>query len=166
MSFNLSCAADKSPGKQNKIKVTSGKGVLSKEAIEGMVKEANKFHLTHAKNGLDSYCFNMKTTLDDEKVKDKISEDDRKAISDKCDEAIKWLDANQLAEMEEFNKKQKEVEGVCNSIMINTDDHYTLHNAFGPCLIAPPLTHQPYGITQYTLHCSSAQPPAIREGSK
>merc|ERR1719341_1882701 len=31
----------------------------------------------------------MKTTLDDEKVKDKISEDDKKAISDKCDEAIK-----------------------------------------------------------------------------
>lgn len=59
----------------------------------------------------------MKTTLDDEKVKDKISEDDRKAITDKCDEAIKWLDANQLAEVEEFNEKQKEVEGVCNPII-------------------------------------------------
>merc|ERR1712032_492827 len=67
--------------------------------------------------GLESYCFNMKTTLDDEKVKDKISEDDKKAISDKCDEAIKWLDANQLAEVEEFNEKQKEVEGVCNPII-------------------------------------------------
>merc|ERR1712110_563380 len=51
------------------------------------------------------------------KVKDKISEDDRKAITDKCDEAIKWLDANQLAEVEEFNEKQKEVEGVCNPII-------------------------------------------------
>merc|ERR1719288_695872 len=70
-----------------------------------------------AKNGLESYCFNMKTTLDDEKVKDKISEDDKKAINDKCDEAIKWLDANQLAEVEEFNEKQKEVEGVCNPII-------------------------------------------------
>merc|ERR1712179_444507 len=67
--------------------------------------------------GLESYCFNMKTTLDDDKVKDKISEDDRKAITDKCDEAIKWLDANQLAEVEEFNEKQKEVEGVCNPII-------------------------------------------------
>merc|ERR1712032_144601 len=67
--------------------------------------------------GLESYCFNMKTTLDDEKVKDKISEDDKKAISDKCDKAIKWLDANQLAEVEEFNEKQKEVEGVCNPII-------------------------------------------------
>ena len=70
-----------------------------------------------AKKGLQSYCFNMKTTLDDDKVKDKISEDDKKAINDKCDEAIKWLDANQLAEVEEFNEKQKEVEGVCNPII-------------------------------------------------
>merc|ERR1712165_376958 len=70
-----------------------------------------------AKNGLESYCFNMKTTIDDEKVKDKISEDDRKKINDKCDEAIKWLDGNQLAEVEEFNDKQKEIEGVCNPII-------------------------------------------------
>ena len=70
-----------------------------------------------AKKGLQSYCFNMKTTLDDDKVKDKISEDDKKAINDKCDEAIKWLDANQLAEVEEFNEKQKEVEAVCNPII-------------------------------------------------
>merc|ERR1719397_181384 len=74
-----------------------------------MVNDAEKFKAEDdkqkerisAKNGLESYCFNMKTTLDDEKVKDKISEDDKKAISDKCDEAIKWLDANQLAEVEE-----------------------------------------------------------------
>merc|ERR1740129_2089108 len=46
-----------------------------------------------------------------------ISEDDKKAILDKCDETIKWLDANQLAEVEEFNDKQKEVEGICNPII-------------------------------------------------
>ena len=47
----------------------------------------------------------MRTTLDDHKVKDKISEDDKKAINDKSDEALKWLelDANQLVEVEEFN---------------------------------------------------------------
>merc|ERR1712098_789246 len=42
---------------------------------------------------------------------------DMKTITDKCDEAIKWLDANKLAEVEEFNDKQKEVEGVCNPII-------------------------------------------------
>merc|ERR1712121_491644 len=46
-----------------------------------------------------------------------ISEDDKKKITDKCDDAIKWLDANQLAEVEEFQEKQKEVEAVCNPII-------------------------------------------------
>merc|ERR1711983_134321 len=90
-----------------------------------MVSDAEKFKADDekqkerisAKNGLESYCFNMKTTIDDEKVKDKISEDDKKKINDKCDEAIKWLDANQLGEVEEFSDKQKEVEGVCNPII-------------------------------------------------
>merc|ERR1711937_951747 len=118
-------ACDKSTGKQNKITITNDKGRLSKEEIERMVNDAEKFKAEDdkqkeriaAKNGLESYCFNMKTTIEDEKVKDKISDDDRKAINDKCDEAIKWLDANQLAEVEEFNDKQKEVEGVCNPII-------------------------------------------------
>merc|ERR1739846_230803 len=118
-------ACDKSTGKQNKITITNDKGRLSKEDIERMVNDAEKFkdddekqkERISAKNGLESYCFNMKTTIEDEKVKDKISEDDMKKINDKCDEAIKWLDANQLAEVEEFNDKQKEVEAVCNPII-------------------------------------------------
>jgi len=118
-------AADKSTGKQNKITITNDKGRLSKEEIERMVNDAEKFKAEDdkqkdrisAKNGLESYCFNMKTTIEDDKVKDKISEDDMKTITDKCDEAIKWLDANQLAEVEEFNDKQKEVESVCNPII-------------------------------------------------
>merc|ERR1712050_631069 len=70
-----------------------------------------------AKNGLESYCFNMKSTLDDEKLKEKISEDEKRTMSSKCDEALKWLDSNQLAEVEEFQDKQKEVEAVCNPII-------------------------------------------------
>jgi len=118
-------ACDKSTGKQNKITITNDKGRLSKEEIERMVNDAEKFkddddkqkdRIT-AKNNLESYCFNMKTTMEDEKVKDKIGEDEKKKIMDKCDDAIKWLDANQLAEIEEFNEKQKEVEAVCNPII-------------------------------------------------
>merc|ERR1712061_501708 len=109
----------------NKNTITNDKGRLSKEEIERMVNDAEKFKeednkqkdRISSKNGLESYCFNMKTTIEDEKVKDKISEDDMKKINDKCDEAIKWLDANQLAEVEEFNDKQKEIEGVCNPII-------------------------------------------------
>merc|ERR550525_1691006 len=118
-------AVEKGSGKQNKITITNDKGRLSKEDIDRMVNDAEKFKAEDeqqkdrisSKNGLESYCFNMKTTIEDEKIKDKISDDDRKAINDKCDEAIKWLDANQLAEVEEFNEKQKEVEAGCNPII-------------------------------------------------
>merc|ERR1711872_1057941 len=118
-------AEDKGTGKKEKITITNDQNRLSPEEIERMVNDAEKFKADDekqkerisAKNGLESYCFNMKTTIEDDKVKDKISEDDMKKINDKCEEAIKWLDANQLAEVEEFSEKQKEVEGVCNPII-------------------------------------------------
>ena len=118
-------ACDKSTGKQNKITITNDKGRLSKEEIEKMVNDAEKYKAEDdqqkerisAKNNLESYCFNMKSTLEDEKLKDKISEADRKTINDKCDEAIKWLDINQTADKDEYADKQKEVEGICNPII-------------------------------------------------
>merc|ERR1719288_666007 len=115
-------ACDKSTGKQNKITITNDKGRLSKEEIEKMVNDAEKYKAEDdqqkerisAKNNLESYCFNMKSTLEDEKLKDKISEADRKTINDKCDEAIKWLDINQTADKDEYADKQEEVlQGEC-----------------------------------------------------
>merc|ERR1711892_1591349 len=118
-------ACGKSTGKQNKITITNDKGRLSKEDIERMVNDAEKFKAEDekqkerisAKNGLESYCFNMKSTMDEEKVKAAISDTERKVINDKCDDAVKWLDANQTAEMDEYGDKQKELEGVCNPII-------------------------------------------------
>ena len=118
-------AVDKSTGKENKITITNDKGRLSKEEIERMVQDAEKYkndddqqrERISSKNGLESYCFNMKSTVEDDKVKDKISEEDRKSIMEACDEAIKWLDANQLAEKEEYDHKQKDVEKVCTPII-------------------------------------------------
>merc|ERR1711976_660602 len=70
-----------------------------------------------AKNGLENYCYSMKTTLGDDKLKDKISEDDKAKATKAIDDALAWLESNQLAEKEEFEHKQKEVEGVCSPIM-------------------------------------------------
>merc|ERR1712178_37729 len=96
-------ACDKSTGKQNKITITKDKGRLSKEEIERMVNDAEKFKdednkqkdRISAKNELESYAFQMKQTVEDDKVKDKISDEERKQIVEACDEAIKWLDGNQ-----------------------------------------------------------------------
>lgn len=118
-------AIEKSTGKENKITITNDKGRLSKEEIERMVNEAEKYKVddekqkdrVSAKNSLESYCFNMKSTVEDDKVKDKIPEEDRKTVLDKCNDVVKWLDANQLAEKEEFEDKQKELEKVCSPII-------------------------------------------------
>jgi len=118
-------AVEKSTGKENKITITNDKGRLSKEDIERMVNEAERYKADDekqkdrisAKNSLESYCFNLKSTVEDDKVKDKIPEEERKTVMDKCEEVIKWLDANQLAEKEEFEDKQKELEKICNPII-------------------------------------------------
>jgi L1 cell adhesion molecule like protein len=118
-------AVDKSTGRENKITITNDKGRLSKDDIEKMVRDAEKYKeeddkqrdRLQAKNGLESYAFNMKSTIEDEKLKDKISQEDRDKVLEKCNEAIKWIDANQLAEKEEFEHKQKELEKICMPIV-------------------------------------------------
>lgn len=79
-------------------------GRLSKEDIEKMVQEAEQFRVEDeaqrdkvtAKNSLESLAFNMKSTVEDEKLQDKISPEDKKTIIDKCNEVIAWLDRNQV----------------------------------------------------------------------
>lgn len=118
-------AIEKSTGKENKITITNDKGRLSKEDIERMVNEAERYRNEDekqkekilAKNNLESYCFNMKSSMDDENVKGKISDAERQKIVDKCSETISWLDSNQLAEKEEYEDKQKQLEAICNPIM-------------------------------------------------
>ena len=118
-------AVDKSTGKENKITITNDKGRLSKEEIEKMVKDAEKYKdednkqkdRISAKNALEGYAFNMKSTAEDDKLKDKISESDKATVVDKCNEVLKWMDSNQLAEKEEFEHQQKELEKVCMPIV-------------------------------------------------
>merc|ERR1712011_43721 len=93
-------------------------GRLSQSEIDRMVQEAEKYRdedeanksKIEAKNGLENYCFTMRNTLTEEKLKEKIE----RAVQD----ALDWLDKNQLAEKDEFEAKQKELEGVVNPIMM------------------------------------------------
>jgi len=119
-------AQDKASGKSNQITITNEKGRLSQADIDRMVSEAEKYKAEddqhkakiEAKNGLENYCFQIRNTLDDEKLKDKIEEADKEAIEAAVKEALDWLDKNQMAEKEEFDAKQKEVEAVANPIMM------------------------------------------------
>jgi L1 cell adhesion molecule like protein len=118
-------AMDKTSGKSGNITITNDKGRLSQADIERMVREAEDYKAEDdkqkeriaAKNGLESYCFNIKSTLEEDNIRSKISESDRSKVADKCSETLKWLDSNQTAETEEFADKQKELEAVCNPII-------------------------------------------------
>ncbi|KAI3782344.1 hypothetical protein L2E82_12389 [Cichorium intybus] len=70
-----------------------------------------------AKNTLENYAYNMRNTIKDDKISSKLPADDRKKVEDAVEEAIQWLDGNQLAEVDEFEDKMKELEGICNPII-------------------------------------------------
>ncbi|KAI8073347.1 hsp71-like protein [Gongronella butleri] len=118
-------ALDKTTGKSNKITITNDKGRLSKEEIERMVSDAEKYKAEDeeaaarisAKNGLESYSYNLRNTLNDEKVAGALSAEDKETIQKAVDEAISWLDASQEASKEEYESKQKELEEIVNPIM-------------------------------------------------
>ncbi|XBH74042.1 hypothetical protein VPH35_086496 [Triticum aestivum] len=118
-------AEDKTTGQKNKITITNDKGRLSKDDIEKMVQDAEKYKSedeehkkkVDAKNSLENYAYNMRNTIQDEKIASKLPADDKKKIEDAVDAAIQWLDANQLGEVDEFEDKMKELEGLCNPII-------------------------------------------------
>jgi len=111
-------AVEKAGGKSEKITITNENGRLSKEEIEKMVEESEKFKAeddkqkekVEAKNQLESYCFNIKSTLEDNAMKEKISEAERNAALEMCNDTISWLDKNQTAEAEEYKEKQNQLE--------------------------------------------------------
>merc|ERR1712013_540170 len=120
-------AEDKGTGKAEKITITAEKGRLSEEEIERMVQEAEEFaeedkrvkERIDAKNGLESYLYNLKNTLNDDEKELSISAGDKKEVEDMIDEALDWLEDNPEADAEEYAEKQKEVEQVANPIMRN-----------------------------------------------
>jgi len=70
-----------------------------------------------AKNALENYAYSMKNTISDEKVASQLDPADKEKIQKAVDDATSWLDQNQLADVEEFEHKQKELEGICNPII-------------------------------------------------
>ncbi|KAG0669109.1 70-kilodalton heat shock protein [Maudiozyma exigua] len=118
-------AVEKGTGKSNKITITNDKGRLSKDDIERMVSEAEKFKAedekeaerVQAKNGLESYAFSLKNTASEAAFKEKVGAEDVEKIEKAAQEAIDWLDASQAASTDEYKDRQKELEAIANPIM-------------------------------------------------
>ncbi len=122
-------AEDKGTGKSEKVTITSEKGRLSEEEIEHMIQEAEQFaeedkevkDRVDARNGLESYIYNMKTQLDDDEagLADKIAAKDLKELQDAFDEVLDWMEDNPDADKDDHNEKKKEVENLVNPLMRN-----------------------------------------------
>merc|ERR1712167_472257 len=118
-------AMEKSTGKEQKITIKNDKGRMSAEEIERLVQEAERYKAeddsnrarVDAKNSLENYAYQMRNTMNDEKMADKVPADDKAKIDAAISETTTWLDANQNAEKEEFEAKQKELEAIVTPIL-------------------------------------------------
>ncbi|XP_049275130.1 heat shock protein 68 isoform X7 [Rhipicephalus sanguineus] len=125
-------AKDKSTGKQECIRITNDKGRLSKEEIDRMLAEAEKFkqeddvqrERVAARNNLESYVYGVKQAA--EEAGDKLSSSEKDSVLSKCRETISWIDGNSLAEKEEYEHRLKELQQTCMPIMSK------LHQPQGP----------------------------------
>jgi heat shock protein 1/8 len=119
-------ALEKGTGKTNKIVITNDKGRLSKEEIERMLADAEKYKeedeaeagRIQAKNGLESYAYSLKNTVSDPKVEEKLSAEDKETLTGAIDKTVAWIDENQTATKEEYEAEQKQLESVANPVMM------------------------------------------------
>ena len=118
-------AEEKKTGHKSNITITNDMGRLSKDQIEKMVAEAERFReqdqqaqeRVKAKNGLENYIYSLRNTLNEEKFKNALPEQEKAVVMTAVEDAQKWLDTNEAAEKDEFEAKQKEVETVAMPLM-------------------------------------------------
>mmetsp|Transcript_9148 Transcript_9148/g.29111 ORF Transcript_9148/g.29111 Transcript_9148/m.29111 type:complete len:662 (-) Transcript_9148:97-2082(-) len=119
-------AADKASGKEEKIVITNDKGRLSKEDIEKMVRDAEKYaaedsrqkEMIEAKNACENYAYSLRNSLNDEKIASALSAEDKTTLTEKIDATVQWIETSSAgASKDEFDNKRTELEGVANPIM-------------------------------------------------
>jgi len=114
-------AIEKTVGTEKKITIKNDKGRISDDEIERLVAEAERYKAEdeankgriEGKNNLENYALQMKSSINDENLASRLSEDAKQNIVSAIANVTTWLDKNQSAEKEEFERKQKELEGIC-----------------------------------------------------
>lgn len=115
-------AMDKGSGKSQKITINNESGRMTKEQIEEMISESEKFRdedeqiraKIESKNQLESYLYNLKSSV---VTNDKVDPVDKETITALVDEKTKWMDDNTTASKDEFDAVLKEVQDVVNPLM-------------------------------------------------
>jgi len=119
-------AIDKTTGKSNKITITNEKGRLSKEDIEKMVKEAEQFRQqdeaqklqVEARNELERYAYSVRTSLNNDELKSKFSEDDKATLTRAVDDELQWLEEHPDADADACQSRRKDLEAIVHPVMI------------------------------------------------
>ena len=124
-------ATDKACGKSNKITITNDKGRLSKDDIDRMVAEAEKYkdadrcqrERIDARNGFENYIYSVKSSV---LASDKLSESDKATIDDACKQASEWLEAtdNNITDASEYAAQQKKLEAVVQGVPMGVPPPY------------------------------------------
>jgi len=119
-------AKEKGTGKEEQITITNDKGRLSKEEIEAMIRDSEKFaeqdkelkEKIDAKNSLENYIYTMKNTIEDkEKLADKIEADDKDKIKEALSDAQDWLSSHDDADRDDLESQLKELQSICDPII-------------------------------------------------
>ena len=124
-------ATDKAGGKSNKITITNDKGRLSKEDIERMVSEAEKYReedsrhkeRIDARNELENYIYSVKNSTNDAKLKEKLSEEERGTLEAACKDSLEWLESANDATVDDYAAQQKKLEDIVAPIVAKLHGH-------------------------------------------
>jgi len=116
-------AMDKGTGKSQKITIANDSGRISKEDIERMVQEAERYKQddekararVDAKNELESYLFSMKSSTSDENMK--LDEQTKAKINEIVQNKLDWMESNQTASTEELNDVKKETQDIITKLI-------------------------------------------------
>ncbi|CAM0883739.1 unnamed protein product [Alopecurus aequalis] len=118
-------AADKGTGKSEKIEIVSAADRrITQEEIDRMVREAEEFaeedrrvsEKVDARNKLEAYVYNVRTTVDGEMGR-RMDGGDRERVEEAAREVSEWLDnASVETEKDDYVEKLGELEDVCNPV--------------------------------------------------
>jgi len=135
-------AQDKGTGHAEKIEIKNDKGRLSQEEIDRMVEEAAEYaeqdarerERADARNGLEAYVFQIKSSLSGAEgaaLSDKMTEEESEAIERALAEANEWLDDNQFAEKSELDEKLSDLKAAVGPILTNVYKRSGIHDPGG-----------------------------------
>ncbi|XP_072165854.1 heat shock 70 kDa protein IV-like [Diadema setosum] len=119
-------AKDQSTGRSNNIIITNNRDRLSKEEIELMINDAEKFRLhddlqrkrNASRNKLKDYAYSVKSAVNETSAERELTACDKEKVTKAVEKVLQWLDSNYKATEGELTQQLEELQKTCSPIMI------------------------------------------------